>query len=216
MHAGAGRARAGARRAGARRSDLAAGKVGIGEQLVDQLEELISLLNSGLAAQRQVRDDGIRVADRAILTHRLLVDHCRVDATGARADATLEGDGVELGGADLIKQLREQADEGEVGHWYRREIEEDVGVDDARRWQRVRQQLAAAGEAVDLGRVGLDLALEIGEAHARDRREILRRILQELGLLEGLGRADHAVDLLGGHLGLSRLEHRLLGLALHL
>ena len=82
----------------------------------------------------------------------------------------------------LREELRDQRDERDLVHRQRLQVEQNVRVHDARRRQRVGEQHAAALERALLRRDRLHLALEVGEADARDGGEVLLRVLFELRL----------------------------------
>mmetsp|Transcript_54400 Transcript_54400/g.140542 ORF Transcript_54400/g.140542 Transcript_54400/m.140542 type:complete len:1111 (-) Transcript_54400:87-3419(-) len=182
----------------------------VGEQRVGQLEQVVGLLDGGLAADGEVADEGEWVGHGAAQPGGLLVEDRGAQAARARADAPLQRDGVHLRRADFVEELREDARDGQLLEWQLGEVEQDVGVHDARARQAVREQLAAALERLGDRRERLDLPLEIRDADARDRLEVFFRVLAELRGLQGLGVGDDLLEVRVGHLRLHRRELRLL------
>mmetsp|Transcript_16154 Transcript_16154/g.40675 ORF Transcript_16154/g.40675 Transcript_16154/m.40675 type:complete len:590 (-) Transcript_16154:265-2034(-) len=183
----------------------------VAEHLVHQLEHVGRLLDRPLGADGEAVHGAHRVGGRheAVGAHLLRGEGGDGEAPRARADAALQRDGVELRGAALDEEAREERHEGDLVELERREVEQHVGVHDPRRRQRVRQQHAAAGERLRVDRDLLHLPLEVGEPHAGDGREVGGGVLLELRRLERGRRRDHLRDLLLRQLRLDGGEARL-------
>mmetsp|Transcript_21582 Transcript_21582/g.51492 ORF Transcript_21582/g.51492 Transcript_21582/m.51492 type:complete len:489 (-) Transcript_21582:266-1732(-) len=164
-----------------------------------------------------MRGDGEGVGHDTARRDRLLEEHRRREAARARADAPLQRGRVHRVRAHLVEHAREDAQQRQLLVRHGRHVEEDVGVDDTRRRQRVGEQRRARrleDLGVDGGLDHLDVALEVGQANRGDGGELLGRVLGELRRLERGSRVDDGLQLRLAHARLGRGEAVLLRLLL--